>query len=92
MKLNNKIKAQFNRLFKDGYYIRPCIYSNTTIFEITKDLNPVDCKAYRTTFGEVNKTTAILLNKIFGFVIKNKCEYFGKAETISNYHVRHLTV
>ena len=53
-----------------------------------KDLNPFNCKAHRTTHGEVNKTTANYLKKLFGFAIKNGCDYFGDAETISNWNIR----
>lgn len=85
---NNKARAKFLKLFNYGYYLRPCKYDNTTIFEICKDLNPVSCSAYRTTHGEVNKTTAVYLKKLFGFVVKNSCEYFGTSETISNWNIR----
>ena len=86
---SNKVKAQYIKLLKNGYYLRPCKYRNTTIYEITKDLNPVNCLAYRTTYGEVNKVTASYLKKVFGFVVKNGCEYFNKAESIPNYVLRY---
>ena len=76
------------KLIKDGYYLKSCVYDNTTIYQITKDLHPINCSAYRIVYGEVNKITAKALEKQIGFKIKNKTEYVGKTETIGNYMIR----
>lgn len=84
MRVDNKVKQKYINLVKDGFYIRPCKYENTTIYEITKDsgIN------LRSVYGEVNKNTAKTLSLLFGFIHKNETEYYGKATPVSNYHIR----
>lgn len=78
----NKIKQIYFNLLKDGYYLRPCIYEDGTVYEIVKDLNPVNCSAYRKIFGTVNRTTANFLKHYFGFKTGKKTLYFGFKEVV----------
>lgn len=84
MKIDNKVKAYYNSLLKEGYYLRPEKFTNTTIVSLTKDLHPVNCSRSRKTILEVNMTTAKQLIKMFGFKMVKPVEYFGKAEPIKN--------
>lgn len=81
--IDNKVKAMYINLLKDGYYLRPQKFDNCTIVQLTKDLHPTgEATASRKIFCEVNITTAKNLSEYFGFKI-SKCEsYFGKAEPI----------
>ena len=83
--IDNKVKAKWNQLFKAGYYLRPCVYENTTNFEIAKDLHPVNCNASRSVYGIVNSNTAKLLSQFFGFRFSKPTEYNGKGDTVGNW-------
>ena len=85
MKPSNKTKRKYEKLVKEGYYIKPCKYNNTTIYSICKDLNPVKCLRHRTTFGSVNIVTANMLINLFSFKMKSQEEYFGTTTPIANY-------
>ena len=86
--IDNRVKARYQRLFNDGYYLQPCIFDNCIEYHLVKDINPVNCSAYRKMFGVVNYRTALMLRKYFGFVIKNSKEYFGKGDPVESYKIK----
>jgi len=57
-KIDTKVKAMYNNLLKDGYYLRPQKFDNCTVVQLTKDLHPTgEAKAQRVIFCELNGTT-----------------------------------
>ena len=86
--IDNKVKAKYKRLFNEGFYLRPCVFDNCIEYQLVKDINPVNCRAYRKFHGVVNYHTAMMLKKYWGFVIRNKVLYFGKGEPVGNWEIR----
>ena len=81
--LTSQVKEKYNNLLNKGYYMRPEIYSNTTIYQLCKDL-PIEGieLAHRTIWATFNKRTGNKIAEIFGFIIKGETEYFGTGPII----------
>ena len=84
MKPSNKVIQRYLNLVKDGYYLRPCVYDNTTIVQITKDMQPSKTGFHRRVFGEVNENTSRILISLFNFNLRQQKLYFGYHKRISN--------
>jgi len=92
MRINNKVKSMYNRLLKDGYYLKPKKFKNCTIVQLTKDFSNYNGRSIiRFIFCELNITTAKKLSNLFGFKIKNGEECFGIAVPIKNDYKRQYT-
>lgn len=75
-RIDNQVIAHYRRLVKDGYYIRPKIYDDRTVYELTKDLP----NAWRAVAGEMNRYTARKFKELFGFIEKTPTQYFGRCQ------------
>lgn len=86
-RFTNAAIKQYTGLVKDGYYLRPEKFNNTTIYAICKNLNSKGTE--RRLFGEVNREMAEILREEFGFNISDPVEYFGKADPVDKFCIRH---
>ena len=87
--INNRVKQRYFNLYKTGYYLKPCIFDNCTVYNLCKDLNPAsNCNAQRRLYAEMNYFTALMLKEYFGFIIKSETKYFGKGNPVESYSIR----
>lgn len=90
-RIDNKVRSRYLKLLKQGYYLKPEVYKNTTIVSLCKDIHCKSLLNTRLSYGNVSISTAQKLSEVFGFKIKNKTEYFGSAEPIPDGMLKQYT-
>lgn len=83
-----KAYLNYRRLKREGYYIRPEKFDNTTVYVICKDDKD---PRQRTVFAESGEQVAKILAADFDFKIVDPVPYFGKETPVENGQIRYWT-